>query len=147
MSGILPGYPGEKEKAEQGIREQMSDVATANFLVEQIGGGRRVNEMFRAACRELSRRFPHRKDPENKWTERRLRGWWNNESQTVRHFQMMELYETAEAVRKARDEHAEFKAKTARLREVALLRSAARDCDLAAGEGGMGGRMDLPGTP
>lgn len=110
----------------QGKERRMSDVAVANFLVEQIGGKRRVNEMLYAAWRELSNRFPHRDDPENRWTERRLRGWWNNESQTVRHFQMMELYEAAEAVRKLRDEHAEFRAKTARLREMAALRMAAQ---------------------
>lgn len=120
----------------QGKERHMSDVAVANFLVEQIGGKRRVNEMIYAAWRELSKRFPHRDDPENKWTERRLRGWWNNESQTVKHFQMMELYETAEALRKLRDEHAEFRAKTARLREMAALRMAAQSGTEGEGLGG-----------
>lgn len=123
MPEINPGNTGETK---QGKERRMSDVAVANFLVEQIGGKRRVNEMLYAAWRELSKRFPHRDDPENKWTERRLRGWWNNESQTVKHFQMMELYETAEALRKLRDEHAEFRAKTARLREMAAFRMAAQ---------------------
>lgn len=146
MSGISPGNPGDKREVEQGFSERMSDVATANFLVEEIGGRRRVNEMLHAAFRELSRRYPHKSDPENQWTERRLRGWWNNESQSVKHFQMMELYEAAAAVRKAKDEHSEFKAKTARLREMAFVRAAPRDCDLASRERGMGGGMDLPGT-
>ncbi|MGO7331667.1 hypothetical protein AB9E14_37010, partial [Rhizobium leguminosarum] len=69
--------------------------------------------------------------PENQWTERRLRGWWNKESSIVQHFQMVELYETAEALRKARDSHAEYKAKTESLRQIAQLRSAARDRDVA----------------
>lgn len=115
--GISPESSGKKLK--QGNR--MSDVATANFLVEQIGGKRRVNEMLHSAWRELSKRFPHKQDPENKWTERRLRGWWNNESQIVKHFQMMELYEAAEQLRKARDQHAEFIEKTNRIRALAKL--------------------------
>lgn len=119
MTGISPEYTGEKEKQKQGKGDRMSDVATANFLVEQIGGKRRVNEMIFAACRELNKRFPHREDPHNKWTERRLRGWWNKESATVKHFQMVELYETAQALRKARDEHAQFIATTARIRSMA----------------------------
>lgn len=133
MSEKSPGNTGETK---QGKERRMSDVAVANFLVEQIGGKRRVNEMLYAAWRELSNRFPHRDDPENRWTERRLRGWWNNESQTVKFTQMLELYEAAEAVRKLRDEHAEFRAKTARLREMAALRMAAQ----AGSEGeGLGG--------
>jgi uncharacterized coiled-coil DUF342 family protein len=115
--GISPEDSGKLKQ--QGKR--MSDVATANFLVEQIGGKRRVNEMLHSAWRELSKRFPHKQDPENQWTERRLRGWWNNESQIVKYFQMMELYETAEQLRKARDQHAEFIEKTNRIRTLAKL--------------------------
>lgn len=128
--------PENAGSLKQGMERQMSDVAVANFLVEQIGGKRRVNEMIYAAWRELTKRFPHRDDPENRWTERRLRGWWNNESQTVKHFQMMELYEAAEAMRKLRDEHAEFRAKTAQLREMAALRMASKAGVLAERQGG-----------
>lgn len=133
---MLEGNPGNTGETKQGKERRMSDVAVANFLVEQIGGKRRVNEMLYAAWRELSKRFPHRDDPENKWTERRLRGWWNNESQTVKFTHMLELYETAEAVRKLRDEHAEFRAKTARLREMAALRMAAQVGTEGEGLGG-----------
>lgn len=134
--GINPEYSGEEKHCEQGKGEHLSDVATANFLVEQIGGKRRVNEMLYAAYRELSKRFPHRDDPHNKWTERRLRGWWNGESEVVRHFQMVELYTTAEAVRKARDDHAEYKAKTAHLVEMAALRKAVKAGAIGKGVGG-----------
>ncbi|WP_249406422.1 hypothetical protein [Rhizobium sp. CFBP 13726] len=119
-SEISPGHSGNLK---QGARRKMSDVATANFLVEEIGARRHVGDMFRAACRELRARFPHRDDPENQWTERRLRGWWNNESRVVKHFQMVELFETAEALREARDAHADYKAKTAALRQMAQLRA------------------------
>lgn len=130
--GVNPEYAGDENQEKQGKGDQMSDVATANFLIEEIGGKRRVNEMIYAAFRELSKRFPHREDPHNKWTERRLRGWWNNESQVVRHFQMLELYETAQALRAARNEHAEYVAKTARLREMAQLRAQTRSGDVAS---------------
>lgn len=121
MSAESPGFAG---KLKQGNCKQMSDVATANFLVEEIGGKRRVGEMFHAAAKELNKRFPHRSDPQNKWTERRLRGWWNKESNVVRHFQMMELFDTAEQLRKARQDHAEFIQKTARIRSLAELTAA-----------------------
>ena len=124
--------PEDSGKLKQGVSTKMDDVATANFLIEEIGARRHIGDMFRTACRELRARFPHREDPENQWTERRLRGWWNNESRTVKHFQMVELYETAEALRNARDAHAEYKAKTERLRQMAQLRSAARSGDVAS---------------
>lgn len=122
---------GDSEKLKQEERKQMSDVATANFLVEQIGGKRHVGEMLHTAWKELSKRFPHRDDPENRWTERRLKAWRHNESRCVEHFQMMELYATAEALRAARNEHAEYRAKTARLRQMAELRKTALDSDVA----------------
>lgn len=129
----MPGEPPEyAEMLKQGKCKQMSDVATANFLVEEIGGKRRVSEMLYTAFRELSKRYPHKADPENKWTERRLRGWWNNESNVVKHFQMMELYDTAEQLRKARQDHAEYIEKTARLRALAELRASSRSGDVGA---------------
>lgn len=129
----MPGEsPVDSGMLKQGKCKQMSDVATANFLVEEIGGKRRVSEMLYTAFRELSKRYPHKADPENKWTERRLRGWWNNESNVVKHFQMMELYDTAEQLRKARQDHAEYIEKTARLRALAELRASARSGDVGA---------------
>lgn len=130
MSEKSPGNPGKRK---QGVSRQMDDVATANFLIAEIGARRHIGDMFRSACRELRARFPHRDDPENQWTERRLRGWWHKESRTVKHFQMVELYETAEALRKARNEHAEYIKKTAALRQMAQLRSSALDRDVAQG--------------
>ena len=129
MDENLSGY---REKLKQGNAKHMSDVATANFLVEQIGAKRHIGDLFRTACRELRERFPHREDPENQWTERRLKSWRYNETTVVQHFQMAELFETAEALRKARDEHAEYIKKTARLRQMAELRSTTLDSDVAS---------------
>jgi len=118
MLGKSPGNPG---KLKRGKSEPMTDVALANDLIAEIGGKRHVGDMFRTACRELRARFPHREDPQNQWTERRLRSWWNKESQTVRHFQMVELFITAEELKEARKQNAEYRAKTARLAEMAKL--------------------------
>lgn len=126
----------DTENRKQGKGEQMCDVDSANFLVERIGGKRHLGDMLHTAWKELNRRFPHRDDPENRWTERRLKSWWYRESQTVKHFQMMELYETAEAIRAARKEHEEYKAKTARLVEMAALRKASKAGALDKGMGG-----------
>lgn len=124
MPGISPENSGKPKYVKS---EQMDDVATANFLVEEIGESRHVGEMLRKACKELRLRFPHRSDPENQWTERRLRGWWNKESRVVKHFQMVELFTTAEELREARKEHAEYRAKTAHIRKMAQLVSAHED--------------------
>ncbi len=132
MPGISPEDSG---KLKQGNAGQMSDVALANSLIEEIGARRHVGDMLRSACRELRKKFPHHEDHENQWTERRLRGWWNNESQTVKHFQMIELFETAEAIRNARDAHAEYKAKTEHLRQMAKFRSTALNRDVVEGQG------------
>lgn len=109
----------DSESLKQGNSKQMSDVATANFLVEQIGGSRHVGAMLHTAWKELNKRFPHRDDPENRWTENRLKAWRYNESNIVKHHQMVELFETAEALRAARNEHAEYIAKTKRIRRLA----------------------------
>lgn len=121
--GIKAGKPGENK---QGQGKKMSDVLTANYLVKSIGGSGRINEMLFRAARKLTELFPHSDEPHKQWSERRLRGWWNKESDCVRHWQMVELYEAAartkeerELLRKAREEHAQFIQKTARI--AALL--------------------------
>ncbi|MDR9777228.1 hypothetical protein RJJ65_32235 [Rhizobium hidalgonense] len=114
--------PEDSGNLKQGVSKKMDDVATANFLVSEIAHGKRhVGDMLHTAWKELNRRFPHRDEPDMRWTERRLRGWWNNESRIVRHHQMVELFETAEALKRARDEHAEYRAKTQRIRALAEL--------------------------
>lgn len=122
----------DSESLKKESSKQMSDVATANFLVEQIGGKRHVGAMLNTAWKELNKRFPHKDDPENKWTENRLKAWRYSESTVVRHSQMVELFETAEAMRSARDAHAEYVAKTQRLRQMAELRAQTRSGDTSA---------------
>jgi len=130
MLGKSPGNPG---KLKRGKSEPMTDVALANDLIAEIGGKRHVGDMFRTACRELRARFPHRDDPQNQWTERRLRSWWNKESHTVRYSQMVELFITAEELKEARKQNAEYRAKTARLAEMAKLVAAHEARGMAEG--------------
>jgi hypothetical protein len=118
---MLEKSPGNSGELNHGKSEAMSDVALAHDLIAEIGGSRNVGAMLHSAWKELNRRFPHRDDPENRWTERRLRSWWNKESQTVRHFQMVELFVTAEELKAARKQNAEYRAKTARLSQMAKL--------------------------
>lgn len=130
MSGISPGNSGKLKQVE---REKMSDVALANDLIAEIGGKRHVGDMLNTAWKELNKRFPHRDDPENKWTERRLRSWWNNESRKVQHFQMVELYLTAEELKEARKQHAAYRAKTSRIGQMAKLVAAHEAGGMAEG--------------
>jgi hypothetical protein len=119
---------GFLDKSRQGKCRQMSDVAIANYLVKSIGGGGRVGDFLHAAAKELKKLFPHNGDPKKQWTERRLKSWWNQETDVVRHWQMMELYQAAEIVndeqallRQAKRKHAEFIEKTTRIRTLAQL--------------------------
>lgn len=99
----------------------MSDVALAKSLIKDIGGGGQVATMIFNAYTTLSRMFP-----QSQWTARRLKSWWNQETENVLHREMRELYQAAqtrkaeqELIREARNEHKEFLAKTARI--AALL--------------------------
>lgn len=120
------------DKTKQGKCKHMDDVATANYLIRSIGGGGRIGNMFFEAAATLQKLFPHKGDPKKQWTERRLKAWWNNETDVVRHWQMMELYAAAEAakeeralLRAAKRDHADFIEKTARIRALAQLEATA----------------------
>jgi hypothetical protein len=122
--------PDKKKQGKQmfasGLRTD--DVTQVKFLIRAIGGDGRVNDFIFRAFKVMDELFPHKGDPRKQWTERRLKAWWNKETDVVRHWQMMELFEASEAVknervllRAARREHAEFIAKTTRIRTLAQL--------------------------
>lgn len=142
----------EPEQGDKGSKA-MSDVALARSLAKDIGGPGRVNEVLYSAYKRLQKMFPHVEDNFNQWTETRLRNWWYGTSKHVYHWQMRELYEAAAKVKEerellasARKEHAEFIAKTARLR--ALLEQTDPDFfgHQVEGLGGQLGRGDRAGT-
>lgn len=82
----------------------MEDLATARFLIAEIGGVDRAYSM-------LIKQHSH-------WTHRRVRAFWNCEAAGIRFHEMTELAAVATAAKEladARKAHAEFVAKTARL--------------------------------
>lgn len=109
---------GNLETLNKEALKQMSDVAQAQHLISAIGGGgSNATALLGKAEEKLQKLFP-----KGGWTYRRLRAWWNNETEIVRHWQMMQLYEAAsvvkseaELLREARKQYADFKQKTARL--------------------------------
>lgn len=140
---------GNLETLKKEKLKQMSDVAQAQYLISAIGGGgSNAQAMIGKAEAKLKSMFP-----ESGWTFRRLRAWWNHETDVVRHWQMVELYEAAakakeerKLIASARREHAEFIAKTARI--SALLERQDADFHRASIEAmgqqsrGMGGSRD-----
>lgn len=112
--------------------KSMNDVAMAIDLVEEIGASRHIGQMLGRAAKELNKRFPHKTEPKKKWTARRLKRWWNNESNTVQFYQMIELISTAEDLRRAREEHAAYKQKTQHIYQMALAAKEAADSRLAS---------------
>lgn len=125
--GNSTGKPGKNEQGKQ-MSNVASDVSQAKFYIQAIGGGGKVYAMIGKALDKLNELFPHKGEPEKQWTERRLRAWWNHDTDIVRHWQMLELHAAAarakeeqELLRTARREHAEFIQKTARLASLLEL--------------------------
>lgn len=143
----------EKSTANTEGQKQMSDVAMAQSYVRDIGGGERFKVTLARAYRKLTDMFPHEKDPENQWTERRVRGFLSADAATVQFREMVELHRAAvqakaerELIKRARKEHAAFIEKTANLR--ALLEHQDQDfhCDQIEGMGRGMGRVDRART-
>lgn len=114
---------------------QVSDVAMARGYVEEIGGSTQAKVAISTTLAWLDRLFPHRENPKNQWTERRVRSFWNREAAGVQFREMVELHRAAEAAREerelARKQHAAFREETARLVSMAVLRETPSDRDLA----------------
>jgi hypothetical protein len=107
-------------------KKEMSDVAMAKDLIRDIGGPGHVATVIYNTYTTLSRMFPHRDDPKKQWTARRIKSWWNGETENVQYREMRELFQAAQVkkaeqalIREARNEHKQFLAKTAAI--AALL--------------------------
>jgi len=117
-----------------------------------VGRDNPVGVMLYEAFKKLRKMFPHDDEPHKQWTERRLKSWWNRESENVMHWQMCELFETAKRdkeervlIAAARREHAEFIAKTARLRSLLEHQDEDFHRTQIEGMGGQLGRVGMPG--
>lgn len=115
----------------------MSDVAMARDYVREIGDSTQRKVAVNATLKWLTKLFPHRGEPKNQWTERRVQSFWNEEAALVQFREMVELHRAAEAARaerakkEARKKHAAYREETARLAAVALLRTSGRDSRMA----------------
>ena len=134
-------------------KKQMSDIEMARGYVLDIGGTASAQVMLARAYATLAAMFPHKEDPKNQWTERRVKSFWWRDAATVQFREMIELHRAAEKAKeerellqKARKEHAAFIEKTASLR--ALLERTDEDFFGAEIErlGGVGRRVDRAGT-
>lgn len=143
----------EKSPANTESRKQMYDVALARSYVADIGGKGSIKSIIATAFDTLSDMFPHKHDPRNQWTERRVRSFWHQEAAYVEFREMLELHRAAEKKKnerallaQARKEHAAFIEKTASLR--ALLEH--QDEDFHSGEieriRSLSSRVDRTGT-
>lgn len=146
---ILKTLAGNLETLKKEELKQMSDVAQAQYLISAIGGGgSNAQAMLGKAEAKLKSMFP-----ESGWTFRRLRAWWNHETDVVRHWQMVELYEAAarakeerELIASARREHADFIAKTARIAALLERQDEAFNRPQIEAMGQQLSRMGLPGN-
>jgi hypothetical protein len=106
-------------------KKQMSDIEMARGYVLDIGGRTSVQVMLARAYTTLAEMFPHKDDPKNQWTERRVKSFWWRDAATVQFREMLELHRAAEKAKeerellqKARKEHAAFIEKTASYRAL-----------------------------
>jgi len=134
-------------------QKTMDDVLLAKGFIRDIGGPGKVTAIIGKACDFLQKAFPHHKEPKKQWTERRLWEWWNEQSELVRHWQMMELYRAAEKAKEerrliaeARRDHAEFIAKTVAFRSLLERTDADFFGPEIEGLGGVMGRGDRTGN-
>lgn len=152
--GTSPEYLDREMKLKRAGKSKMSDVVMAVGFIKDIGGGGQVNVMLRSAHAFLIKHFKHKEEPEKRWTERRLRSWWNNECRKVEFWQMLELAAAAELAKlerekklaEARRDHAEFMQKTTSLIEALKLRDPAFYRGEIERLGMEVSRVALPGT-
>lgn len=136
-------------KSHANAGKQMSDVAMARGYVADIGGDGSVKTVLSRAYSVLVDMFPHKEDPENQWTERRVKSFWWREAATVQFREMMELHRAAEKAKeerellqKARKEHAAFIEKTASLRALLERQDQDFNCNEITRLGDVGVRVD-----
>ncbi len=116
----------------------MSDVAIAHSYVREIGGSGAVQDKINKTFDLLTSLFPHKKEPRNQWTYRRVRSFWHKEAAHVEFREMVELHRAAEVARanraklqKARKEHAAFIEQTAAYRSLLKRGNPDEDSHLA----------------
>lgn len=104
----------------------MNDGELAASLMDEVIGFRGIREpvksMLERAYRDLV------KYGSKAWTRRRVRAVYNKEANRIDYREIAEM----RAVLAARKEHAEYKAETARIASMALIREASENSGMAA---------------
>lgn len=134
-------------------KKQMSDIEMARGYVADIGGSGGVQTILARAYMALAEMFPHKDDPKNQWTERRVKSFWWRDAATVQFREMLELHRAAEKAKeerelltRARKEHAAFIEKTASYRALLERTDEAFFSDEIERLGSRPRGMDLPGN-
>ena len=130
----------------------VADVEMARSYVVDIGGPGKGVAIVSKAFDLLAKLFPHREEPKDQWTLRRVRSFWGRDAAHVKYREMVELHRAAETAKEerrllelARKEHAAFIAKTASLRALLERQDADFHGPSIEGLGGGAGGVDRPG--
>lgn len=102
----------------------MPDGELAASLMDEVIGSRGVRENVSTM---LERAYSELRKKNTAWTRRRVRAVWNKEANRIDHREIVEMRDVVEA----RKRHAAYREETARIAEMALIRTASPDRDLA----------------
>lgn len=130
------------EKSAKDVDEMSAtarDISRASELMERVAGQRGIREPLKLLL-ERTYRDLHRRNRE--WTRRRVRAIFNKEAKRIDAFEIEDL----DALARAREEHAAYKAETTRIAALATGQDASIDRGKTEGLDGGGGGMDSTRT-
>lgn len=103
----------------------MSDVDMAASLLDNVIGARGIREPVKAM---LERAYALLSRRNSAWTRRRVRAVFNKEASRIEYREIEDM----RAILKAREQHAAYRAETARIAQMAVVRAQERAGDQAA---------------
>ncbi len=105
-------------------KQPMSDVDMAASLLDDVIGARGIREPVKSM---LERAYALLSKRNNAWTRRRVRAVFNKEASRIEYREIEDM----RAILEAREQHAAYREETARLAQMAILRTPERDCHMA----------------
>jgi hypothetical protein len=105
------------------------DADIAASLLDDIIGTRGIREPVKSM---LERAYSELRKRNQAWTRRRVRAVFNKEANRIDYREIEEM----RAVVQARKQHAAYREETARIAQMALVRTTARDSGLDQGQSG-----------
>lgn len=103
----------------------VSDPQLASALLDEVIGYRGVREPIKSM---LERAYAELRKRNSAWTRRRVRAVFNKEANRIDYREIEEML----AIIQARKEHAEYKAETARIASLVVVRNAPEDRGVAS---------------